>query len=77
MDDKKYFKLTENNVVGYRYFYSADSAAAPPKVNFQYKTKDDDLDGYIFQRCFRDHKSKQAVNQETYLKECINKRLLL
>ena len=23
-----------------------------------------------------DHKSKQAVNQETYLKECIDKRLL-
>ena len=24
-----------------------------------------------------DHKSKQTVNQETYLKECIDKRLLL
>ena len=24
-----------------------------------------------------DHKSKQALNQETYLKECIDKRLLL
>ena len=23
------------------------------------------------------HKSKQAVNQETYLKECIDRRLLL
>ena len=39
MDVEKYFKLTENNVVGNRYFYSTDPATAPPKVNFQCKTK--------------------------------------
>ena len=39
MDDEKYFKLTGNNVIGNRYFYSTDPAAAPSKVNFQCKTK--------------------------------------
>ena len=82
MDDEKYFKLTRNNVIGNRYFYSADPATATPKVNFQCKTKFEakvmiwmgmsskgTSDIYV-------HKSIQAVNQETYLKECINKRLL-
>ena len=82
MDDGKYFKLTGNNVTGNRYFYSTDSAAAPSKVKFQCKTKFEakvmiwmvmsskgTSDVYV-------HKSIQAVNQETYLKECINKRLL-
>ena len=39
MDDEKYFKLTGNNVIGNRYFYSTDPATAPTKVNFQCKTK--------------------------------------
>ena len=82
MDDEKYFKLTGNNVIGNRYFYSTDPATAPPKVNFQCKTKFEakvmiwmgmsskgTSDIYV-------HKSIQAVYQETYLKECINKRLL-
>ena len=73
MDDEKYFKLTGNNVIGNLYFYSTDPATAPPKVNFQCKTKFWMAKGtsniYV-------HKSIQAVNQETYLKECINKRLL-
>ena len=83
MDDEKYFKLPGNNVVGNRYFYSTDPATAPPKVKFQCKTKFESkmmigmimssIDtSYIYVR-----KSKQAVNQETYLKECIDKRLLL
>ena len=82
MDDEKYFKLTGNNVIGNRYFYSTDLATAPPKVNLQCKTKFEakvmiwmgmsskgTSDLYV-------HKSIQDVNQETYLKECINKRLL-
>ena len=80
MDDEKYFKLTGNNVIGNRYFYSTDPATAPPKVKFQCKTKFEakmmiwmamsskgTSDIYV-------HKSIQVVNQETYLKECINKR---
>ena len=39
MDDEKYFKLTGNNVIGNHYFYSTHPASAPPKVNFQCKTK--------------------------------------
>ena len=39
MDDEKYFKLTGTNFVGNRYFYSTDSATAPPKAKFQCKTK--------------------------------------
>ena len=82
MDDEKYFKLVGNNVVGNRYFYSTDPATAPSIVKFQCKTKFEPIviiwrgmsskgtsDIYV-------HKSKQTVNQETYLKECINKRLL-
>ena len=82
MDDEKYFKLPGKNVVGNRYFYSTDPVTAPPEINFQCKTKFEPKmmiwmvmsskgtsDTYV-------HKSRQAVNQETYLKECINKRLL-
>ena len=82
MDDEKYFKLTENDVVGNRYFCSTDPATALPKVNFQCKTKFEPKmmiwmgmssrgtsDVYV-------HKREQTVNQETYLKECIDKRLL-
>ena len=72
MNDEKYFKLTGNNVIGNRYFYSTDPTTAPPKVNFQCKTKFEakvmiwmvtsskgTSDIYV-------HKSMQAVNQETY-----------
>ena len=82
MDDEKYFKLTGNNVVRNRYCYSTDPATAPPKVKLRCKTKFEpkviiwmvmsskgtsDIDV---------HKSKQAINQETYLKGSIDKRLL-
>ena len=81
MDDEKYFKLTGNNFVGNRYFYSTDPATAPPKVNFQCKAKFEPEmmiwmaisstgTSYIYI-----YKSKQAVNQETYLKEYIDIRL--
>ena len=74
MDDEKYLKLTGNNVVGNRYFYSTDAATAPTRVNFQCKTKFEAKvmiwmgmsskgasDIYVYKR-------KQAVNQEIYLK---------
>ena len=51
-DDEEYFKSTRSNVVGNRYFHSTDPATAPPKVKFQCKSKGNDLDGYVFQRCF-------------------------
>ena len=82
MDDEKYFKLTGKNVIGNRYFSSTDPATVPSKVKLQCKTKFEakviiwmvmsskgTSDIYV-------HKSIQAVNQETYWKECIDKRLL-
>ena len=82
MDDEKYFKLTGNNGVGNRYLYSTDPATAPSKVKFQCKTKFEAkmmIWMTMFSKGTSDiyvHKSIQAVNQQTYLKECINKRLL-
>ena len=71
MNNEKYFKLTGNNVVGNRYFYSTDPPTAPPKVKFKCNTKfqpkmmiwmgmssKDASDIYV-------HKSRQALNQET------------
>ena len=82
MDDEKYFKLSGNNVLGNRYFYSTDPSTAPPDVKFQKRAKFEEKiliwvaisskgtsSAYV-------HKSKQGVRQETYLTECINNRLL-
>ena len=81
MDDEKYLKLTGNNVIGNRYFYSTDPATALTKVKFQCKTKFEVKVMIWMAMSFKGtsniyvHKSIQAVDQETYLKECINKRL--
>ena len=37
IDDEKFFKLSGNNVLGNRYFYSTDRSAAPPNIR---STKD-------------------------------------
>ena len=82
MDDEKYFKLTGKNVIGNRYFYSTDPATALPKVKFQCKTKFKSKMMIWMGVSFKDasdiyvHKSKQAVDRETYLKECLDKKLL-
>ena len=73
MEDEKYFKLAGNNAVENYYFYSTNPATAPPKVYFQCKTEFElqmmigmgmsskgTSDIYV-------HKSKQDVNQKTYL----------
>ena len=39
IDDEKFFKLSGNNALGNRYFYSTDPSAAPPNIRFQQKTK--------------------------------------
>ena len=82
LDDEKYFKLSGNNVGGNAFFYSTDPVTSPPNIKFQKRKKFEPKlmiwmamsskgvsDVYI-------HRSKQAVLQTTYLKECINKRLL-
>jgi len=82
LDDEKYFKLTGDNVNSNRLFYSTDPATAPTDIKFRKKKKFEPKlmvwmamsskgvsNMYV-------HKSKQAVNEDTYLNECINKRLL-
>ena len=82
LDDEKYFKLSGDNVCGNSYFYSTDPATTPADIKFRKKKKFEPKvmiwmavwakgvsDVYV-------HKSKQAIRQGTYLKECINKRLL-
>ena len=73
MNDEKYLKLTGNNALGNRYFYSTDSVTAPSKVNFQCKSKSMDMSS----KDSSNHEIRQAINQETWLKECIDKKLLL
>ena len=80
IDDEKFFKLSGNNVLGNRYFYSTDRSAAPPNIRFQQKTKFESKvrvwmaisakgvsNVYV-------HRGKQPVDQKIYLKECINRR---
>ena len=80
IDDEKFLKLSVNNVLGKRYFYSTDPSAAPPNIRFQQKTKFESKvrvwmaisakgvsNVYV-------HRGKQPVDQKIYLKECINRR---
>jgi transposase len=82
LDDEKYFKLTGDNVMGNRLFYSTDPNNAPVDVKFQKKRKFEPKimiwmaisskgisDVYV-------HKSKQAIRQKIYIDQCIKKRLL-
>ena len=39
IDNEKFLKLSVNNVLGKRYFYSTDPFVAPPNIRFQQKTK--------------------------------------
>ena len=68
MDDEKCFKLTGNNVVGNRYFYSTDPATAPSEVKFQCKSKFEPkmmIWTGMSSKGTPDHQSKQSVNLET------------
>ena len=82
LDDEKYFKLSGDNVSGNQLFYSTDPVTAPANIKFKKRKKFEPKimvwmamsskgvsNVYI-------HKSKQAIRQDTYLNECINKRLL-
>jgi transposase len=82
IDDEKYFKLSGNNVVGNRYYYSTNPTTAPPNIKLHKKAKFEPKvmiwmamsskgisDIYV-------HNSKQGFDQQMYLKECISKRLL-
>lgn len=82
LDDEKYFKLAGDNVVGNRFFYSTDPDNAPVDVKFLRKKKFEEKvmiwmaisakgvsSVYV-------HQSKQAIRQETYIRQCIEQRLI-
>ena len=82
IDDEKFFKLSGNNALGNRYFYSTDPSAAPPNIRFQQKTKFESkimvwmaISAKGVSNVYA-HRGKQAEDQKIYLKECINRRLL-
>ncbi|CAF2108275.1 unnamed protein product, partial [Rotaria magnacalcarata] len=82
LDDEKYFTLSGNNVSGNRYFYSTNPTTTPADIKFQKKRKFEPKIMIWMAMSSKGvssvyvHKSKQGIRQETYLKECINKRLL-
>ena len=39
LDDEKFFTLTEDNVIGSRFFYCTDPTAAPADIKFRKKKK--------------------------------------
>ena len=80
IDDENFLKLSVNNALGNRYFYSTDPSAAPPNIQFQQKTKFESkvmvwmaISAKDASEVY-DHRGKQVREQERYLKECINRR---
>ena len=82
MDDEKYFMLTDHSVPTNRGYYTSNKAATPSDVKFKqtrkYKPKilvwiaisTNGISSPFFP------KHKQAINEKTYFKECIVKRLI-
>ncbi|CAF3904570.1 unnamed protein product [Rotaria magnacalcarata] len=82
LDDEKYFKLTGDNVNCNQFFYSTDPTTASTDIKFR-KEKKFQAKIMIWMAVSSMgisnvyvYNSKQAINQDTYLNECINKRLL-
>ena len=82
LDDEKYFSLTNSDIGGNRFYYSTDPEETPIHIRFKQKKKFEPKlmiwmvmsskgvsEIYI-------HESNQAVRQEIYLDECIEKRLI-
>ena len=83
INDEKFLKLSGNNALGNRYFYSTDPPAAPLNIRFQQNPKFESQVMVWIAISAKDasevyvHRGKQAWEQEIYLKECINRRLSL
>ena len=81
MDDEKYFSLT-GDVVGNRSYYTSDRSNAPPGIKFKRRMKFEPklLVWWAISASGRSsvyvHRSKNAVDSNTYLHECIKKRLI-
>jgi transposase len=81
MDDEKYFTLT-GDVVSNRCYYTSDRSTAPPDVKFKRRMKFEPklLVWWAISASGKSsvyvHRSKNAVDANTYLHECIKKRLI-
>ena len=81
MNDEKYFTLT-GDTVGNRCYYTSDSSLTPPEVKFKRRMKYEPklLVWWAISAKGRSslyvHRSKAAVGSQTYLNECISKRLV-
>ena len=80
IDDEKFFKLSGNNALRNRHFYSTDRSVAPLNVRLQQKIKFESkikvwmaISAKSVSKPYV-HRDKQAVNQKIYLIECINRR---
>jgi hypothetical protein len=82
MDDEKYFYLSNTSILGNDVYYTSDKSITPVDVKFKLKTKFEDevliwaaisgnglSDAYI-------HKSKNAIDYQIYINQCLKKRLL-
>ena len=82
MDDESYFTLAHNSLGGSGHFYSSNRRRAPASVRFQGRPKYQKklLVWMVFSErdigklCFAP--SGPAINQKTYLRDCIQRRLL-
>ena len=82
MDDEKYFMLTDHSIPTNRGYYTSNKAATPSDVKFKQTRKDEpkilvwiaiSTNGVSSSSSA---KQKQAINEKTYFKECIVKRLI-
>ena len=82
MDDEKFFRLSNYNVLGNEGYYTDNKDTAPPDIKYKMISKFESKvmvwvafsvngisDLYV-------HKSMNAIDNKTYIKECLNKRLL-
>ena len=81
LDDEKYFSLN-GDIACYRKYYTTDRSIALPKVKFKTKIKFEPkllVWMAVSQKGISSiyvHRSTIAIKQETYLHDCIRKRLL-
>ena len=81
MDDEKYFTLT-GDINSNRSYYTTDPSTAPNNVKFKCRSKFEPklmiwmaISQKGISRVYI-HRSKVAIGTETYLNECIRKRLI-
>jgi transposase len=81
MDDEKYFTFTAD-IASNRSYYTSDPSTTPPDIKFKRRTKFEPkllvwmaVSPKGMSRVYV-HRSKIAVRTQTYLNECIRKRLI-